>query len=80
MLIQTLLKNTTFHFEHWRLKYFHRSFYIVYNLFRAAAIVQGVYKRGLDGNASSEIAVTLGEECKKHAHKAWQMVEKNGSQ
>jgi len=49
-------------------------------LFRAAAIVQGVYKRGLDGNASSEIAVTLGEECKKHAHKAWQMVEKNGSQ
>ena len=56
------------------------TFYIVYNLFRAAAIVQGVYKRGLDGNASSEIAVTLGEECKKHAHKAWQMVEKNGSQ
>ena len=52
-------------------------FYIVYNLFRAAAIVQGVYKRGLDGNASSEIAVTFGENCKKHAAKDWQMVEKN---
>ena len=29
-------------------------FYVVFSLFRLAAIVQGVYKRGLDGNASFE--------------------------
>ena len=26
-------------------------------MFRSAAIIQGVYKRGLDGNASSETAL-----------------------
>ena len=55
------------------------NFYIVYNFFRSAAIIQGVYKRGLDGNASSKIALSLGENCRKRADKAWQMVEKNGS-
>ena len=28
-----------------------RLFYIAYNLFRSEGIIQGVYKRGLDGNA-----------------------------
>ena len=56
------------------------TFYIVYNFFRSAAIIQGVYKRGLDGNASSEIALTFRENCRKRADKAWQMVEKNRSQ
>ena len=55
------------------------TFYIVYNFFRSAAIIQGVYKRGLDGNASSKIALNLGENCRKRADKAWQMVEKNRS-
>lgn len=32
-------------------------FYVIYNMFRSAAIIQGVYKRGLDGNASSEKAL-----------------------
>ena len=32
-------------------------FYLIYNMFRSAAIIQGVYKRGLDGNASSEKAL-----------------------
>lgn len=31
-------------------------FYIAYTMFRSAAIVQGVYRRGLDGNASSDAA------------------------
>ena len=31
-------------------------FYVIYNMFRSAGIIQGVYKRGLDGNASSEKA------------------------
>ncbi len=50
-------------------------FYVVYNLFRSAAIVQGVYKRGLDGNASSESALTYGEECRNRADRAWELVE-----
>ncbi|MFU8815730.1 MAG: phosphotransferase, partial [Pseudomonadales bacterium] len=32
-------------------------FYLIYNMFRSAAIIQGVYKRGLDGNASSAKAL-----------------------
>ena len=33
-------------------------FYVAFSFFRLAAIVQGVYKRGLDGNASSDRAKT----------------------
>ena len=53
-------------------------FYLVYNLFRSAAIVQGVYKRGLDGNASSEKALTFKEHCRIRADKAWALVEERG--
>ena len=35
-------------------------FYLAFNFFRLAAIVQGVYKRALDGNASSEKAHMMG--------------------
>lgn len=55
----------------------HWTFYVVYNLFRSAAIVQGVYKRGLDGNASSEYATTMGKICKKQAERGWALVEQN---
>jgi aminoglycoside phosphotransferase (APT) family kinase protein len=37
------------------------SFYFAYNLFRLAGIVQGVYKRAKDGNASSEKALSYGQ-------------------
>jgi len=39
--------------EHWH-------FYLVFSLFRMAAIVQGVKKRALEGNASSEHAMRVG--------------------
>jgi len=39
--------------EHW-------NFYLVFSLFRMSAIVQGVKKRALDGNASSEQAMRVG--------------------
>lgn len=52
-------------------------FYVVYNLFRSAAISQGVYKRGLDGNASSETAISMKDICKNRARYAWDLVEKN---
>jgi aminoglycoside phosphotransferase (APT) family kinase protein len=51
------------------------TFYVVFALFRLAAIVQGVYKRGLDGNASSPEAITLGEQCRQLAEAAWTLVE-----
>jgi aminoglycoside phosphotransferase (APT) family kinase protein len=36
------------------------EFYLVLSLFRLAAICQGVYRRGLTGNASSEAALSFG--------------------
>ena len=52
------------------------DFYLAFSLFRLAAIVQGVYKRGLDGNASSETATEYGNRAKALADMAWKMVEK----
>lgn len=38
------------------------GFYLSFNFFRMAAIIQGVLKRALDGNASNpERALTLGQ-------------------
>ena len=39
----------------------HMQFYLAFSFFRLAAILQGVYKRGLDGNASSERALRMGK-------------------
>ena len=50
------------------------KFYVIYNLFRSAAIVQGVYKRGLDGTATSENALDYGDECRNRADQAWKLV------
>jgi len=36
------------------------NFYIIFSFFRIAAILQGVYKRALDGNASSKKAMDYG--------------------
>jgi aminoglycoside phosphotransferase (APT) family kinase protein len=52
------------------------DFYLAFSLFRLASIAQGVYKRGLDGNASSEQAMTYGTICQLLAHLGWSMVEK----
>jgi aminoglycoside phosphotransferase (APT) family kinase protein len=52
-------------------------FYIVFSLFRMAAIIQGVYKRGLDGNAASTRALEFGDICRERAEAAWRMVEEN---
>ncbi|WP_422000323.1 phosphotransferase [Reyranella sp.] len=52
------------------------DFYLAFSLFRLAAIVQGVYKRGLDGNASSETATRYGNRARAMADLAWSLVEK----
>jgi aminoglycoside phosphotransferase (APT) family kinase protein len=51
------------------------NFYMVFVMFRSAAIVQGVYKRGLDGNASSEFADQYGALVRQRAVEAWALVE-----
>ena len=49
------------------------SFYLSFSLFRLASISQGVYKRGLDGNASSENAAQFGNSCQLLAANAWRL-------
>ncbi|MYD42374.1 MAG: phosphotransferase, partial [Gammaproteobacteria bacterium] len=49
-------------------------FYVIYNLFRSAGIIQGVYKRGLDGNASSAQALEYEGVARKRSELAWQLV------
>ena len=53
------------------------SYYVIFSLFRSAAIIQGVYKRGINGNASSEQALMFGEMAKARAISAWKLVEAN---
>lgn len=50
-------------------------FYVIYNMFRSAGIIQGVYKRGLDGNASSEKALEYKEVARLRSERAWKLVE-----
>lgn len=50
------------------------NFFVAFSLFRLAAIVQGVYKRGLDGNASSETAKNYGDRARALADLAWALV------
>lgn len=46
-------------------------FYLAFSLFRIAAILQGVYARGLQGNASSTRALKMGELARGAADAAW---------
>jgi aminoglycoside phosphotransferase (APT) family kinase protein len=52
------------------------TFYVVLSLFRIAAIIQGVYYRGLQGNAPSEAALERKESCRMLSDIAWAMVER----
>jgi len=47
------------------------SFFVAFSLFRIAAICQGVYKRGLDGNASDAAAGRFGKSAIQLAEVAW---------
>ena len=53
-------------------------FFLALSMFRLAAIVQGVYKRGLDGIASSDKARTYGEHVKFLTDIAWQIASGRG--
>jgi aminoglycoside phosphotransferase (APT) family kinase protein len=52
-------------------------FYVTYNMFRSAAIIQGVYKRGVDGNASSTMALGYKDMCRMRATRAWALAQRS---
>ncbi len=52
---------------------------LAYNMFRIAAIIQGVYARSLQGNASSPEAAKMGEQVRPLAMLAWSFAVKAGA-
>src|SRR6185436_1591933 len=54
----------------------HWDFYLAYNLFRIAAILQGIMKRVVDGTAASAHARDAGGRAKPMAELGWKQVEK----
>ena len=54
----------------------HWDFYMAYNLFRIAAILQGIRKRVVDGTAASAHAQDAGSRAKPMAELGWQVAQK----
>lgn len=52
----------------------HWNFYLAFSMFRLASILQGVYARGLKGNAASSYALERGAAARKIADIAWSLV------
>jgi aminoglycoside phosphotransferase (APT) family kinase protein len=52
-------------------------FFLAFSLFRYAAIIQGVYARALQGNASSKSASLHGETASRMAALGWKIVEES---
>jgi aminoglycoside phosphotransferase (APT) family kinase protein len=52
------------------------NFHISLSLFRSASIAQGVYKRGLDGNASSDHWQSAGPMCVRVSKHAWEAAQR----
>ena len=50
----------------------HWDFYLAFNLFRMAAILQGIMQRARDGNASSDDAMDTGRKARPLAELGWQ--------
>jgi aminoglycoside phosphotransferase (APT) family kinase protein len=55
------------------------DFYIVYSLFRLAAILQGIAKRAIDGTASSQEAVEIGRVARPVGEQAWALARSLGA-
>ena len=54
----------------------HWEFYLIFNMFRIAAILHGVLSRALQGNAASANAVETGSRARLVADVAWGMAER----
>ena len=51
------------------------NFYLAFSFFRLASILQGVYKRGIMGNASSSAAIERGRLAREIADLAWSLIK-----
>jgi acyl-CoA dehydrogenase len=54
----------------------HWDFYLAYNLFRMAAILQGIAKRAQDGTAASADAVEVGRKARPLAELGWEFARR----
>lgn len=57
----------------------HWDFYIAYNLFRSAGIMQGIMKRAVDGTAASQQALAAGRAARPLAEMAWTYAQRAGA-
>jgi aminoglycoside phosphotransferase (APT) family kinase protein len=55
----------------------HWDFYLAYNLFRLAAIMQGIARRAVDGNAAAADAVETGRKAAPLAELAWEYAQRH---
>ena len=53
----------------------HWDFYLAYNLFRIAAILQGIAKRAIDGTAAGADAAEQGRLARPLAEQAWTLAQ-----
>ncbi len=51
------------------------EFYLAYNMFRLAGILQGIMKRVVDGTAASAQAVAMGKSARPIAEQGWQIAQ-----
>jgi aminoglycoside phosphotransferase (APT) family kinase protein len=52
----------------------HWNYYLAFSLFRLAAIAQGVYRRGLQGNSSNPESIKMSRSTRERAELAWSLV------
>jgi aminoglycoside phosphotransferase (APT) family kinase protein len=57
----------------------HWDFYLAYNMFRLAAILQGIMKRALDGTAASGEALDAGKRARPMAELGWKYAQRAGA-
>jgi aminoglycoside phosphotransferase (APT) family kinase protein len=57
----------------------HWDFYLAYNMFRLAAILQGIMKRALDGTAASQQALDAGRRARPLAEMGWRYAQRAGA-
>ena len=50
------------------------NFYLAFSLYRLAAIAQGVYRRGLSGNAANAESIRMSNSARERAELAWSLV------
>jgi aminoglycoside phosphotransferase (APT) family kinase protein len=52
------------------------QFFIVFSMFRMAAILAGVYRRALDGNAADATGLEVGRDFRFYAQRAWDLARR----